>query len=121
MKNYIVILFLVLAGCSAQPYDEINVWTSTNAPSDPAWVQIGGQTTAAHTICIQSDNARIQDLVSKIAEHEQIDVRWDVHPTNTFCTVNLTDVAPLDGLNSIAGMFAWAAVSSNGIVIIRKQ
>lgn len=121
MKNQLAILLLVLVGCSAQPYEEIKVWTSSNAAPDAAWVQIGGQTTAVHTVCIQAANARLQDLVSKIAEHERLTVQFDAEVGNAFCTVNLTDVEPIAGLDSILDMHDCIVTQSNSTLIVRNK
>ena len=121
MKKFTSILFLVLAGCSAQPYAEIKVWTSTNAPSDPAWVQIGGKTDAVHTICIQSDNARLSDLVQKIAEHENLKVEFDAKANNAFCTVNLLDVEPINGIESILDMHDCIVFQSNNVLVVQNK
>jgi hypothetical protein len=121
MKHYPAMLFLILAGCSPQPYDQISVWASTNAAPDPAAVLIGGQTSASHRICIQSDNARIQDLVRKIAEHEGLTLRFDAEIGDAFCTVNLSDVEPIAGLASILELHDCNAVQTNGMLIVEER
>jgi hypothetical protein len=121
MNNHLAILLLLLTGCSAQRYEEIRVWTSSNAPPDPAWVQIGDRTTAVHTICIQADNARLQDLVRRIAEHENLGIRFDAQVANAFCTVSLTDVEPIAGLASILEMHGCGLVQTNTMLIVREK
>ncbi len=121
MKGYRTMLFLLLAGCSAQPCDQIKIWTSTNAASGPVSGQIGGQAGTSHTVCIQSDNARLRDLVRRIAEHEDFTLRFDAEVGNAFCTVNLSDVEPMAGLASILEMHGCVAVQTNRTLIVEKR
>lgn len=129
MKHYFSILLpaFLLAGCSAQRYEDIKVWTSTNAPGpDAGFVEIRVEGTPTkpsrtHVICIQSDNARLEDIVRKIAEHEKMKVRFEAEVGHAFCTVDLTDVEPICALKSIAGMHDCVVVQEDGVVIINNK
>jgi len=122
----LTLLAILLAGCGGQPYEDIKVWTSTNMPTaDGEYVSIPTEgevlDNPKHRICIQSDNARLQDLVRRVAEHEKMSLRFEAEVGNAFCTVNLSDVEPVAALESIVAMHDCVIARENGVIIIRNE
>jgi hypothetical protein len=110
----------VLVGCSAQPYEEIKVWTSGNETKS-GLAASGAESAIAHTIRLQADNAKVRDVIRKVAEYSNYDLQLDANLENDFCTVNLVDVEPLAGLRSILDMHDCVVVLTNRLLIVTKK
>jgi hypothetical protein len=126
MKIIAAVSFIILVGCSARSPGRIEIQTVTNYPDSEftTIIMTNGVTheaKAEHVLNIHADNARLQDLVRSITEHENLKLEFEAEVGNAFCTVNLVGVQPLPAIESIVKLYDCVVTQKNDAVIVKNK
>ena len=112
----VLLIALLASGCSKPVHEDMEIWTSTNAPVSSTTDTISNP----HRIFITADDAPLQEVIHRIGKVGGLKVRVEPNLPQTRCTLRMDNVEPIAALESILERVNCYLVESNGTVIVKK-